>query len=281
MFYFVSDLHGKIDRYQKLFKVILKDPPEAVFFGGDLLPHYRKNSGVSSENFIDDFLVKSFSNIKLELNDKYPEVFLILGNDDARIEEQQIIEAESLGIWKYIHNKKISFGIYDIFGYAYIPPSPFRIKDWEKFDVSRFVDPGCIAPTDGFRTVEPVEDIEYATIENDLKQFKSDNNFKKSIFLFHSPPYQTKLDRAALDRMFIDHVPLDVHVGSIAIKRFIEVKQPHLTLHGHIHESSSITGFWQDKIGKTFLYTAAWNGPELALVKFNPENPQDAIRLLL
>ena len=50
----------------------------------------------------------------------------------------------------------------------------------------------------------------------------------------------------------IDHIPLDVHVGSIAIKRFIEAKQPMLTLHGHVHESTRLTGNWQQHIGNTF-----------------------------
>jgi len=40
--------------------------------------------------------------------------------------------------------------------------------------------------------------------------------------VLHSPPYDTGLDRAALDGRSVDHAPLDVHVGSIAIRRFIE-----------------------------------------------------------
>ena len=102
-----------------------------------------------------------------------------------------------------------------------------------------------------------------------------------SIFLFHSPPYQTNLDRAALDGKMFDHVPLDVNVGSIAIRRFIENKQPLLTLHGHIHESSEITGFWSDKIGNTVLFSAAYNKPELAVVKFNPEDLGRAERIII
>jgi len=34
--FFVSDLHGKIDRYRKLFSEIITDEPSAVFLGGDL-----------------------------------------------------------------------------------------------------------------------------------------------------------------------------------------------------------------------------------------------------
>jgi Icc-related predicted phosphoesterase len=37
--FFISDLHGHIDRYEKLIAEIRCNPPELVFFGGDLLPH--------------------------------------------------------------------------------------------------------------------------------------------------------------------------------------------------------------------------------------------------
>ena len=93
-----------------------------------------------------------------------------------------------------------------------------------------------------------------------------------------SPPYQTRLDRAALDGRLFDDAPLDVHVGSIAVRRFIEQRQPLVTLHGHVHESARLTGSWQEKIGRTHCFSAAHDGPELALVRFNPENPAGALR---
>jgi Icc-related predicted phosphoesterase len=96
--------------------------------------------------------------------------------------------------------------------------------------------------------------------------------------LFLSPPYQTMLDRAALDGRSIDHVPLDVHVGSVAIRRFIERSQPLITLHGHIHESARLTGAWQQRIGRTFCFSAAHDGAELALLRFDPASPGDATR---
>ena len=79
----------------------------------------------------------------------------------------------------------------------------------------------------------------------------------------------------------IDHVPLDVHVGSIAVKKFILKRQPLITLHGHVHESARITGTWIERLGKTTAISAAHDGQELALVKFNPDDPQAAVRDLL
>ena len=101
------------------------------------------------------------------------------------------------------------------------------------------------------------------------------------MFLFHAPPHDTVLDRAALDGKMIDHVPLDVHVGSIAIRRFVEQRQPLLTLHGHVHESARLMGAWRQQLGRTWIFGAAHDGPELALVRFDLEAPESAIRELL
>ena len=205
-----------------------------------------------------------------------------MGNDDPKDEEAAIINAQKKNIFEYIHNRKTSYENFLIYGYAYVPPTPFRLKDWEKYDVSRFTDPGCIAPIDGIHTV-PVDEheLKYSTIKEDLEKLTGNDNLEKSVFLFHTPPYNTKLDYANLDGKKIDGVEIDVHVGSIAIRKFIEKRKPMLTLHGHIHESARITGFWKDKIGDTLCFSAAHDKKELALVKFDLENPLEAIRELL
>jgi len=278
--YFVSDLHGHIDRYAKLFKQIEHEKPEAVFLGGDLLPHGLKKIK-NYNDFTTDFIFHNLRQLKKVLKDQCPKIFLILGNDDARSEEEQFLNESQKGLFFYANQQKIHFNNYLIFGYSFVPPTPFQMKDWEKYDVSRYVDPGCIHPTEGFRTVDPIEDIEYSTIQQDLETWIKNEDISNAIFLFHSPPYKTFLDRAALDGMMVDHVPLDVNVGSIAIKRFIEEKQPLITLHGHIHESTRLTGQWQQQFGKTISFNAAHDGPELALIKFDIENPARAIRILL
>lgn len=277
-YFFVSDLHGKLHRYEQLFHALKEYKPRALFLGGDLLPHGLHRS--VHEDFTKEVLVDNFLHLKEELREEYPAVFVILGNDDPHSEEKVFIDAENLGIWSYIHDKVIEFNSRPVFGYAFVPPTPFRYKDWEKYDVSRYVDPGCIGPLDGIRTVFD-ENLEYATIEKDLETLTAGKDLKDAICLFHSPPYKTYLDRAGLDGITVDHVPVDVHVGSIAIMRFIEERQPAVTLHGHIHESARITGHWSQQFNRTYSFNASHDGPELSLIKFNPENPSKASRILL
>jgi Icc-related predicted phosphoesterase len=277
---FVTDLHGKISRYEKLFSLIKNEKPDVVFMGGDILPHAMKGSP-RYDDFLDDYFIPEFLKLKDRMGDRYPEIFLILGNDDPAIEEHKIIEAEEQGILTYINEKKVTLGEFSVYGYCFVPPTPFQLKDWEKYDVSRYVDPGCMHPDEGYRSVEPSKNIVYETIQKDLENLIADEDLSKAVFLFHSPPYDTYLDCAALDGQMIDHVPLDVHVGSIAIKRFIEERQPLLTLHGHIHESTRLTGNWKQQIGKTVAMNGAHDGGQLCAVMLDLENPEDARRLLV
>lgn len=276
---FVSDLHGEKSRFDALFSIIEKEQPDGIFLGGDLLPG---GFGITMDmkQFIQiEFLSKI---CKLKQDGIETRFFVILGNDDPKIYENQLLAAEKDGLIEYMHNRTVSFGNLFIAGYSYIPPSPFRLKDWERYDVSRYVDPGCISPEDGSRSVEvDIQNERYRTIAEDLKLLSQQSAPEKTIYLFHAPPYNTNLDRADLDGKKIDHVALDVHIGSIAIQRFINKKKPFLTLHGHVHESARITGAWCEKIGPTHLFSAAHDGSELAVVRFDTDDLDNATRVLI
>jgi Icc-related predicted phosphoesterase len=283
--FFASDLHGQPERYDKLWRAIEDAVPAAVFLGGDLLPSGM--TGLDSldpahRDFVNDFLSPGFDRVKQRLGTRYPEVFLVLGNDDCQFEEAAFLDVAATGLWVYAHNRIASLSGYRVFGYAYVPPTPFMLKDWERYDVSRYVPPGCVSPEEGRRSVSrPQNEIRYSTIQKDLETLAGEQPLEDAIFLFHSPPYETNLDRMANDGKTVDHVPLDLHVGSIALRRFIEQRQPLVTLHGHIHESASLTGSWKDRIGRTHLFGAAHDGAELALVRFDLENLDGATRQLL
>jgi len=279
--FFVSDLHGSIDRYTTLFSIAEEEKPHAMFLGGDLLPHHWSEA-LAGGDFIEKVLVPGFESLRDKLGEAAPQVFVILGNDDDRASEGAFLAGDEVGRWCYAHERWGSLDSRNVFGYAYVPPTPFLLKDWERYDVSRFTDAGCVSPERGQRTV-PVDpdEIRFGTIAADLARLTEDRDLENTICLFHSPPYRTDLDRAELDGRTIDHAPLDVHVGSIAIQRFIEDRQPLLTLHGHIHEAPRLTGSWRQRIGRTHAFTAAHDGPELALIRFDLDDLENATRELL
>lgn len=275
---FVSDLHGEKKRFNTLFKVIEKKRPEGVFLGGDILPG---GFGITCdvEAFLDEVFFSKIKKIK-QKNFKI-KFFMILGNDDPQSFESIFIEASERDLIEYVHNKTVPFGILSVTGYAFIPPTPFQLKDWEKYDVSQYVDIGGISPEEGIRSFDVSNDIiRHSTIAEDLKMISLGIDMERAIFLFHSPPYNSELDRAALDGKKIDHVSADVHVGSIAIQRFIKKMQPLVTLHGHVHESTRLTGQWHQVFGRTHALSAAHDGSELAVVRFDTDALDGATRVL-
>lgn len=62
------------------------------------------------------------------------------------------------------------------------------------------------------------------------------SQFPAQILISHNPPKDTACDR----------ISSDAHVGSVAVREFIEKCQPTLCICGHIHESIGV-----DHIGKT------------------------------
>lgn len=70
------------------------------------------------------------------------------------------------------------------------------------------------------------------------KGYEKIKDLPLKIMVPHAPPYNTKVD-------VVDSV---VHVGSTAVREFIERYQPRLCLTGHIHEAVGT-----DRIGETII----------------------------
>lgn len=275
---FVSDLHGNEEKYLKFFRFISENKPDLVFIGGDNLPSYMH---IKPFEFISELLKPQLNKLKNKLAQKYPSIFVITGNDDPAFSFDEFSEMDSEGLIFFINDQVKQINGFEIIGYQYIPPTPFLLKDWEKYDVSQYVPRGSVSPEEGIRTVEVAPNIiKYSTIKNDLDEMAGKiDNFKKTICLFHSPPYDTNMDKMIGKN--INGQNEIISVGSIAIKRFIEKYQPLITLHGHIHESSEISGSWKDRIGETYCFNAANIGSELAIIQFETDRPGDAEKILI
>jgi predicted RNA-binding protein with RPS1 domain len=148
MFFFATDLHGQRSRYASLLSAVASEVPEVVLLGGDLLPV------LGAGEFVDAVLAVRLGELRRQLGERYPRIFLILGNDDARVYEPAFLRQEENGLWTVLNDRAETVGRHRIYGYPFVPPTPFALKDWERYDVSHFVDPGCISPEDGIRTVD-------------------------------------------------------------------------------------------------------------------------------
>ena len=120
---FVSDLHGARDRYDKLFRIILAEKPAAVFMGGDLLPGGGR--AFEEAGFVSSYLERELARLRAAMAHAYPRIFVILGNDDPRSEEPGMERAAASGVWEYAHNGSFTLDRWRLYGYSYIPPTPF------------------------------------------------------------------------------------------------------------------------------------------------------------
>jgi Icc-related predicted phosphoesterase len=248
---YTSDLHGEIHLYHELLPLTISSSSEIMIIGGDLLPSLsatkRYEDMVPNQRvFIDQFLV-SFLNKILETT-PVQQIFLISGNWDL-----------GYGFLFTDHKKRIidlnqkSYRLrnrYELIGYPFVPPTPFRPKDYEKMD-NREAPwppqkiPSYIRSSDQTDQLTPVDPYLFLrgreTIEEDLRRLPKPLDPKRTIYVMHSPPLGTRLDLIQGGKS----------AGSHSIKTFIEKNQPLVTLHGHIHESPDLSGTYLDRIGET------------------------------
>ncbi len=87
-----------------------------------------------------------------------------------------------------------------------------------------------------FNTPNEFSEKELSELLN--RGFSQIGDAKHHILVSHAPPFETNTDKLVNGK----------HVGSTAVRTYIEEKQPYLCLTGHIHESSG-----QDSIGRTLV----------------------------
>jgi len=132
---YTSDLHGEIYLYQELLALAISSFAEIIALGGDLLPSFppskRYEDMVPNQRaFIGEFLCPFLKRMRETTSVQH--IFLIPGNWD-------------LG-YSYLFKKPIERMIdlnqrcyrmkngYELIGYPFVPPTPFRPKDYEKMD---------------------------------------------------------------------------------------------------------------------------------------------------
>ncbi len=246
---YTADLHGNEKFYKRLLKRAKEENVSAIVIGGDLCPRdglILKDKINNQRIFLEKFMVPLFKDFRLKNKNK--EIYAIMGNDDFRVNLGLLGNAEKNKILHSIHKKSIKLNEnFNIAGYSFVNPTPFRLKDWEKPDFERDKIPRQLF-LEEIRSVEK----ENGTIEEDLEKLKKLSNPNQTIYVIHAPPFNTKLDI----------VTTGTHVGSKSIRNFIKKEQPFLTLHGHIHESPKMSGSWKDKIGNTICINVGSSYPE-------------------
>ncbi|MEK6950093.1 MAG: metallophosphoesterase [Nanoarchaeota archaeon] len=279
-----SDLHGNEQQYQRLMDYAVRSGAQAVILGGDLLPkHFPPDEYIAGQRaFLEQRLLKMLDS----LTEENIATFFLLGNDDAAANKDLVEKLPSS-----IHGRRQRLtNDFEICGYSYVPITPFAIKDWEKYDLSMV--PSRLGARyeqrkkanyrlAGFKTTRAGRSeftFTAAMEKKDSIQWDLENQVftrdpQQTLYVIHTPPDNTALDQTAPGQ----------HVGSLALRQFIEKNQPYVTLHGHIHETVEVSGTFTEKIGKTFCFSSGNDNTtkSVAVIVFDLYRPEKARRMIL
>lgn len=273
-----ADLHGNEAQYEKLVDFAKSISANSLIIGGDIAP---KRGG--REHFISmqrTFLSERLPHILLSFKKALPDsqIYLMMGNDDCAC-NLDVLEGYDKELFHLIHERRLNLtSDFNIVGYSFVPITPFMLKDWEKFDlgevprtlVSKYAKrkswnyclEGFRGALQGWNKFHFTETMEREnSIQKDLKKKVFIKEPEKTVYVIHTPPDDTHLDQRYDGS----------HVGSMAVRLFIEEHQPYLTLHGHIHETVAVSGDFKDIIGTSMSLSAGNDdfGKDLTILIFN------------
>lgn len=269
---FTSDLHGREILYTQIDSLLRIEPADLLILGGDLWPDGDEAQPATQLQYVRDVFLPTIQRWRAQ----HPQlqVACIAGNHDWRgnVEALQAVAASERPV--FLDGAAAwNFGGMAFIGFSHTPPTPHWLKDYERLDcegdsVPDF--PGW-ATNDGTGTVHRVTAQDHfkglPTLEAELNRIVSPP--APWILVCHSPPYGGRLDRLPS----VDHP-----VGSRAVAQFIAARRPVCALHGHIHESPEITGYFHDEVNGVACINPGQVGDRLHAVLFDPQRPLETLR---
>ena len=269
--FFTSDLHGQTSLYEQLLALSAAHRPGAVLIGGDLAPHHVGEAGVQMQRV---FLLGFVVEFARRLREASPEtaLLLLMGNDDWG-SNFDCLESHHGDLWHSLHGRVVDIRGTRVAGLSWVPITPFTMKDWERWDDGDAEPPSRLdglVSRDGRLLPHAFDPGDRRpSIAEALDELAARTVAAETILVSHSPPRDTNCDVTGAR----------AHVGSRALRRYIEQHQPPLVLSGHIHESPRVTASYRDTIGATLVVNPGQFGTSrLCGVWFEPSRPHDTLR---
>lgn len=269
--FFTSDLHGQTALYEQALAMAATRRPPVVILGGDLAPHASGEEGVRLQRvFLQGFLVEFARRLHESVSGC--ELLLLMGNDDWG-SNHDCLEAQHDALWRVVHGRAVTVDGMSVAGASWVPITPFPMKDWERWEDGRDEQPGRlegVVSRNGRLEPHAFDPARRSpTIADALNELATRAPIAETVMVLHSPPRDTCCDMTA-SRM---------HVGSRAIRDFVERHQPPLVVSGHIHESPRVTSAYRDTIGRSVVVNPGQFGTSrLCGVWFDPRRPAETLR---
>lgn len=245
-FVYATDIHGDTAALERLTGLACRESAEVVLLGGDLFVYSR--SSAPQLAFAEGPLLRFLECMR----SRGIQVITVFGNVDLHASVRAVREFEADGLIRcldltsYRMVSRIGPDV-TLVGYSYVPPTPARLKENERRDLAsdRY---GYDGPLPFFVSSDDPESTwvqaptsyldDLPSIEENLGEIPEVEG--PLVLVAHSPP-----------RDVVDRSVLGVNVGSVAVRRWIERRQPVLSLHGHIHEAAEMSGRWAERLGNT------------------------------
>jgi len=242
----IGDFHGTFP--EKLKKKILKEKPDYILCIGDysdsneyrklVFKHWEELKKKPLKKIIDKKVYarilkrreNSVKELLKEINKMGIKVLSITGNGES-IEKFTLNEIKEL--FKKFKNIDLVYNkIVDL-------------EDWKIMGICSYR--GASSKRKAYRGIKNVVKMAYMNTKWDhilRKLFLKMKDSKKTIFLAHEPPLNTKLDLINNPES-----PMDgKHLGDEYFRKYVEKYQPALMVCGHFHENQGT-----EKLGKTLI----------------------------
>jgi len=274
---FATDLHGNRRSYGRLFDHALATGAGAVVLGGDLtpLPPHEGDRVAPQREFLEGFFRGLLRDFRARSGET--RAWLLMGNDDWACNMDVLEALEREDLCRLLHMKAHPF-LDDLWiaGYSCVPVTPFFMKDWDRYDAPgwepRHHAHKALLSRGGALLEGTLEgDVRpRGTIEADLAALGDRSDPARTVYVVHTPPFGTKLD------VLYD----GTHIGSTALREFLQRGRPPLSLHGHIHESPKMSGSICERIGLTFGVNPGERMHELQAVSIDLRKPEETLEMV-
>lgn len=245
---YISDLHGRPAHFDLAFRQALAQEAGVLILAGDLVPVVR-----TLQAQLDWVQAVLRPRLEDHLARGGCPVLLLPGNHEYTATVQAYDDLAAAGLCLHAAGRVVRFGGWEFLGYARTIPSPWYVKDQERRDLPGDPPPAiCRKPLAdlGRGAWEVVSEAEWfashPSIAEELAALPEPTDWRRTVFLCHSPPQQSGLDGTVQG----------LAVGSRAVAQFILRKQMPLALHGHVHEAPEMSGRCGCRLGATLCINA-------------------------
>ena len=200
---YTSDLHGVLGLYRAAGEAAVRTRADALIFGGDLCP--GTPSGASRRLPIEqpEFILHRLSRLFGAWKEAHPtlRIFVIPGNDDCQTVLPALKQLETSHLIENLHQETRTLGSYTLMGLSFVPPTPFQLKDFERWDEAPDPDSDsysyrCMMGTPrGFKVISDFRSYldSLPSIKQELDRFTVKDP-ENTVAVIHTPPFNTKCD---------------------------------------------------------------------------------------